>query len=606
MKRKQWLTNSQFGFLTSVPILILVLGLLIYPMYVVIRLSFTNQKIVGSSYHFIGFENYRSFLTDPLFHTAVVNSLIWVIGNTIVQTLLGFMMALLLFYPLRKYKFALTLSIIPWIVPTAVMALIWRWMLDATNGVIGRIPVWLGLSDQATNLLGTPDSSMYTLILVNSWRWFPFIGIMIYAALQNIPRDVFEAANVEGASAWDEFRYIILPSISKILFGMGLLGLLFSFNVYDVIALVTPKGGAVDGTTTLPVLIQRFAFEYYSMSKAATASIYMVLLLIAVILIYYLAPGIFRSILYPFRAFARSSMYERIFSRTQGQVQMQAAGKLKPAAPLKRRFLGGKLSFSWIFVLLLVLIILGPFAWTLFNSLRLQSDISQGNGIHLTLQNYKEVFTKYNYWDYLKNSMMVSALTVMITTVLSVHTAYAINRYRFLGRGFIKNILLVAYLFPSIVLLVPLFQVMKSLGLIDNPWSLILINVALTTTFSTWLLDSYMRNIPVEIEEAAQVDGANRMHILYKFVIPLLAPGIGSVVMFTLITSWSEYLFAVSFIMDESHKTLPAGLAKILSSYDVNWPLRASAAIMAALPIVLFFIFLGRSLIKNATEGAVK
>lgn len=601
MRRRQWLSNSNFGFLTSVPILILVLGLFIYPMYEVIRLSFTNQKIVGSSYQYIGLENYRTFLTDSLFHTAVSNSLIWVFGNTVVQTFFGFMMALLLFYPLRKYKYALTLSIIPWIIPTAVMALIWRWMLDVTNGVIGSIPVWLGLSDLPVNFLGTPDSAMYTLILLNSWRWFPFIGIMIYAALQNIPKDVFEAANVEGASHWDEFRYIIIPSISKVLFVMGLLGLLFSFNVYDVIALVTPKGGAVDGTTTLPVLIQRYAFEYYSMSKAATASVYMVLLLIAVIMVYFSGAKVFQWFLYPFKSMADSDFFDRIASRVyRGRQQRNRLMRGKRTTPTT------KFSLTWIFVFLLTLIILGPLAWTLFNSLRLQRDISQSTDIHFTLFNYGEVFMKYNYWDYLQNSIFVSAITVIITTVLSVHTAYSINRYRFVGRKFIKNMLLVAYLFPSIVLLVPLFQVMKNLGLIDHPFSLILINVALTTTFGTWLLDSYMRNIPIEIEESAQIDGANRMHILYKFVIPLLAPGIGSVVMFTLITSWSEYLFAVSFIMDENNKTLPAGLAKILSSYDLNWPLRASSAVMTALPIVLFFVFLGRSFIKNATEGAIK
>lgn len=616
MRNKQWFSDSKFGFFLSIPIIIIVVGLLIYPMIDVIRLSFTNQKISGSSYEYVGFLNYIDLIADDRFNKVVLTTFYWVIGNAFIQTMLGFTMALLLFYTLRKIKFALPMFIIPWIIPTAVMALLWRWMLDATNGIIGKFPEWLGITEHPFNFIGDPDTALLTLIVVNSWRWFPFIGIIIFAAIQNIPKDIFEAASVEGASFLDELRYIVFPLLSKVLFFMGILGIIFSFNVYDVIALITPKGGPLDSTTTLPFLIHQLAFESYSMSKAATASVYMVLLLIFIISLYFFGAKIISFIIKPTRKLL-TALFSRKLQNIAGimannQVMKRSSQnvRVRERNPFfnhkNKKSLFNKFRFSWLAAFGLFVFIIGPLFWLVFSSLRLQKDISTGSNIYLTMINYAEVLNKYDYLIFLKNSVIVCAITVIITTLLAVHTAYAINRFEFLGRKVIKHTLLIAYLFPNIVLLVPLFKVMKTLHLIDSLWSLVLINVVLTAPFCTWLLDTYMKNVPKGIEEAAQVEGAGRLTIMYRIVFPMLAPGIGSIVMFTLITSWSEYLFAVSFIMDQGHKTLPAGLAMILSSYDLNWPLRSAAAVMTAIPIVVFFIFLGRPLIQNATEGAIK
>jgi multiple sugar transport system permease protein len=527
----------------------------------------------------------------------MLNSLVWVLGNTLVQTLFGFLLALLLFYPMKKWKAAQSFVIIPWIIPTVVMALMWRWMLNASNGIVSYATVLLGISDQPINFLGQTGTAMDTLIGLNSWRWIPFIAIMIYAALQNVPKEEFEAAAVEGAGGWQTFRHITLPNISRTLFVMGLLGMLFSFNVFDVLFLIT-NGGPVDSTTTLPILIYKLAFQNYSMSKAATASVYMILLLIVMIGAYILFSRLFGMIV--------SGLTHGIdrFMDTYRERRLQINGN---GQRFGRRF--AIPGVPWITAVFLGILILGPLLWMFLASLRTQADLSGSFKLlpdHFTLANYAYLFTKTDYWNYLLNSVFVVFFTVLITTGLSVHTAYALNRFEFPGRKWIKSSLLIAYLFPNVVLLVPLFQVMKTLGLIDSLWSLVLVNVAFTTPFSTWLLDSYMKSLPLEVEEAAQVEGAGRLRILYRIVLPLLGPGIGSIIMFTMINAWSEYMFAVSFIMESSKKTLPAGLSTLLSAYTLDWPALATGAIMTAVPIVLFFAFLGRNLIKNATSGAIK
>jgi multiple sugar transport system permease protein len=588
-RRKRRLSDKLFGLLNTLPLMVIILGIFIYPICEVIRLSFTNQKIVGSSYKYIGLDNYASFLKDPLAKTSIYHSMVWVAENTVVQTIFGFVLALLLFYPLRKWKSAQSFIIIPWIIPTVMMVLMWRWMLNASNGIVSHFAVKLGFSHEPINLLGTTSTAMHTLVDLNSWRWVPFIAIMIYAALQNAPKEEYEAANVEGANGWQVFRYVTIPNIAKTLFVMGLLGMLFSFNIFDLVFLLT-NGGPVDSTTTLPILIYKLAFQNYSMSKAATASIYMVVLLLIMIIAFIVT----------------SKLLGIVFKWVAAGIDI-IISKMP-----KKKSKAGRVRFTWIKWLIgifLAVIVGGPLLWMMLASLRTQADLTGPFKLipsKLTLENYVHLFTQTNYWTYLFNSIFVVFFAALITTVLSMHTAYAINRFAFPGKKMIKNSLLIAYLFPNIVLLVPLFQVMKTLGLIDSLWCLVLVNVAFTAPFCTWLLDSYMKQLPEEVEEAAQVEGAGRLTVLYRVVLPLLGPGIGSVIMFTLISAWSEYTFAISFIMDPKKNTLTSGLSSLLSAYTLDWPALSTGAVMVALPIVLFFAFLGRTLIKNATSGAIK
>lgn len=603
-KRRRLLSDGMFGFVNSLPVLIIVFGIFIYPIITVIIKSFQNQKIVGSDYEFIGFTNYYTLINDMLVQTAFSNSVTWTVGNTIAQTIMGFVLALLLFYPLKKYPFTHPWMIIPWVVPTIVMALMWKWILAASYGVAGYLIVAIGLASEPPNFFGTPDSAMTTMIALNSWRWFPFIGILIYAALQNVPKEEYEAASLEGANFWQEFRYVTIPNISKTLFVMGLLGILFSFNVFDVIYLIT-KGGPVDGTTTMPVLIYKMAFENYQMSKAATVSVFTLILLVILVTLYLYGgkflPRLFRPV-----AVIIKKMMNEIHERQAFRYREKVSEGTKKQR--QSRYLSPLM--KWLLVAMVVFIIISPFYWIFTSSLQTQEQLYNNDPQFFPDQvnflNYVHLFTETGYWVYLKNSLIVSLFSVLITTILSVHTAYAISRYKFFGRSFVKNILLVAYLFPNIVLLVPLFQVMKMLGLIDSLWSLILINVAFTTPLATWLLDTYLSGIPKEVEEAAEVEGAGRLSILYRVVVPLLAPGIGSVVLFTLITSWSEYTYAITFLMSSENMTLPAGLSLLLSTYNVDWSMVSTGAVMTALPIIFIFLLLGRTLIKNVTQGAIK
>jgi len=279
--------DSVFGLLLLLPIVIWVVSMILYPTGYVLWLSVQNATVLGAPMNFVGFKNYGSVLKEPLFRLALKNSVIWTVSNAFLQTILGFAAALLLNYPLRRVKIAQPLMIMPWVVPTIVMAIIWKFLLSASYGVVNNLLIQLDLMSRPINFLGSPDIAMPLVVFLNSWRWFPFFTVIVLAALQNIPQDEYDAATMEGASLLDQFRNITMPYLAPTLSVMLLVGNIFSFGIFDVIYLIT-NGGPMNLTTTLPVLIYKRSFEGYRMSEAATiASLtFGVLLFFAIVVLF--------------------------------------------------------------------------------------------------------------------------------------------------------------------------------------------------------------------------------------------------------------------------------------------------------------------------------
>ncbi len=254
------------------PLLLWILVTVIYPLCYTFWLSMQNQQLLGAQSEFVWFDTYRQVLKNRDFWTALKNTLVWTVGNSILQGIGGLSVALLLNRKFRGCKFMRVWIILPWIIPTVVMAIMWKWMLSSTFGVLGWLLVKTGLCETAPIFLGDPFNAMPTLICVNAWRWIPFMAVVILAALQTIPNDLYEAASVDGAGPVKKFMTITLPGIAGTTTTMFLIGTLFSFNMFDVIWLMT-EGGPLDYTTTLPVLIYKSAFKTFRVSQAAAISV---------------------------------------------------------------------------------------------------------------------------------------------------------------------------------------------------------------------------------------------------------------------------------------------------------------------------------------------
>mgnify|MGYP001146654331 CR=1 FL=1 len=264
--------NTTLAFLFVSPALLFLLAVLGWPLVQAVILSFQDVGVIGSEGHFIGLDNYAAVLGGGGFWYAFGRSIVWVLGNAIVQTALALATALILNQKFPGVKIARTWVILTWIVPTVVVVIIWRWLLSTSGGMINPLLVQAGILERPVGFFSGRDSAMASLVLINSWRWVPFTALMMLAGLTRIPGDLYEAARIDGAGTWQRFKRITWPLLQPTLMVLGVVGTLLSFNVFDVIWLLT-AGGPSGGTQTLPVLIYETAFKGYRLSEAATISV---------------------------------------------------------------------------------------------------------------------------------------------------------------------------------------------------------------------------------------------------------------------------------------------------------------------------------------------
>jgi multiple sugar transport system permease protein len=272
--------QGTFAFLLITPALALLAAVLAWPLVSGILMSFRDVRIVGSEGPWIGFDNYFKVLGDPAFWRASWLSFVWVAANAVLQTVLALAAALILHQKFPGVRVARTWIVLSWIVPTVVVVMIWRWLFSTSGGVVNPALMGLGLTERPVGFFASPSTAFATLVFINSWRWFPFIALMILAGLTRIPADLHEAARVDGAGPWKRFTRITWPLLAPTLTVLLVIGTLLSFNVFDVIWLMT-AGGPAGGTRTLPVLIYETAFRGYRISEAATIAVLATVFLMA-------------------------------------------------------------------------------------------------------------------------------------------------------------------------------------------------------------------------------------------------------------------------------------------------------------------------------------
>jgi multiple sugar transport system permease protein len=262
------------------PALLFLAATLGWPLVQAVILSLQDVRVVGSAGGFAGADNYVEVLGGGTFWWAVLRSLAWVVGNAVLQTALALAAALFLNERFPGVRVARSWVILTWIIPTVVVVMIWRWLFSSSGGMVNPILIELGIVARPVGFFNSPTGAMATIIFINSWRWFPFVALMMLAGLMRIPDELYEAARIDGASAAQRFGRITWPLLQPTLVVLAVVGTLLSFNVFDVIWLLT-AGGPSGGTQTLPVLIYETAFKGYRLSAAAAVSVLASLLLMS-------------------------------------------------------------------------------------------------------------------------------------------------------------------------------------------------------------------------------------------------------------------------------------------------------------------------------------
>lgn len=277
---------------------------------------------------------------------------------------------------------------------------------------------------------------------------------------------------------------------------------------------------------------------------------------------------------------------------------------------MKQRITINKLLCLYLPLFVLLLFILFPFYWTFITSVKPETELFGMTVTYwpktFTWDSYKRLFTTtVNFFDAIKNSFIVASITTILSLTVSTLAAYAFSRYRFAGRKILMSAFLCNNMFPTVLLLIPLYSIMRSMDILYTPWALVLSYTTFTIPFSVWLLNGFLNDLPLTLEEAALIDGCNRAIAFFKIILPILGPCLVATGVYIFMTSWNEYTFAVMFT-NTATRTIPVALKSLIGQLGVQWGLLTAGGIITIIPVCIMFFFAQKRLVEGLTAGAVK
>jgi multiple sugar transport system permease protein len=262
------------------------------------------------------------------------------------------------------------------------------------------------------------------------------------------------------------------------------------------------------------------------------------------------------------------------------------------------------------FLGLLMVFVLFPFYWMTVTSFKsedqMRSLISMFWPSPVVLENYWQLLTKTDFLSWYRNSAIVSISSTLVATAVGTIGAYALARLKFMGRAFMSSAVLITYLVPPAILFIPLYAQIRTFGLSDSLAGLIATYPSFTVPFVTWLLMGYFESIPIELEEAAMIDGATRFGAFRRVILPLAAPGVLAAALYAFTQAWNEFLYALVFITNVKLRTLPVGLSSFITGDVYGWGYLMAGAVLTTLPVIAVYIYLQKYMVEGLTAGSVK
>jgi len=261
-------------------------------------------------------------------------------------------------------------------------------------------------------------------------------------------------------------------------------------------------------------------------------------------------------------------------------------------------------------ITLLALFAILPLLWTFYTSLRtnlaIQRFPTKVGFSDLSFAAYIGVWRDTNFPLLIKNSIIVSSMTVVISLTLGTLAGYALSRSKFRGRQGVLLTYLVIRLVPGVLLLVPMYIFMNTLGLLDSFFGLTLAYTTFTLPATIWLMKGFFDSLPPDLENAARIDGCSRMGALWRISIPLVLPGLAATGTLTAITAWNDVLFAIMLTSSDETRTWPVGLREMIGEFQLPWESLTAAAMLSLLPVVIGFALVGRKMVAGITAGSLK
>ena len=520
------------------PIVVIMAGLILWPFINAILISMTTRSLITRTETYVGLANYARLLQDSDFLSAVRNTALFTVVSVAVKFVVGMGIALLLNSRLPFRNLLSGIMLLPWIVPEVVTALTWRSIYDPIFGGLNPILMQLGLINRSIAWLAEPGLAMPSVIAVNVWKGIPFYTLLLLAGLKAIDREQYEAAEVDGADAIQRFRHITLPGLRYVIIVTVLLSAISTFNTFGLIYLMT--GGGPGGATRVYSIL---AYEKaiiglrFGPGTATAFSMAPVLGLFIFVLARFMRPDqraghgeresrmdqamawagrglgvILDAIFLPLEWVA--SAFRRLVAVI---VPVDAQGRTRLKRAQRERIGVGA---RFLLLVPMLIFVLFPFYWIIITSFKTDLQIQRFTSIYWpqpwTLEQYRSLLFDTPFLSWFRNTVIVATASTGISVVLSALAAYALARLKFTGAGTVTTLLLVTYLLPGSLLFIPLYQILTQLGIINTYTALIATYPTFLMPFATWVMLGYYRSIPVELAEAAMIDGASRLRAFWR------------------------------------------------------------------------------------------
>ena len=631
---KRWLGRDwQVALPFMAPLVILMVGLILWPFINAVWISMTVRSAITRSEVFVGLQNYQRLWTDSDFIGAVQNTVQFTVVSVVLKLIVGMVIALLLHSRLPYRNILTGVMLLPWIVPEVVTALAWKSIYDPIFGGLNPMLQAIGLIDRRVGWLSEPGLAMPSVIAVNIWKGIPFFTMLLLAGLKAIDKELYEAAEVDGAKALDRFRHITLPSLKYVIAVTVLLSTISTFNAFGLVYLMT--GGGPGGATRLySILAYERAIIGLRFGPGAAVAFSMAPLLALVILVLarfmrrdlahetnetridrafgWLGAGInllIDALFWPLHVLG--DVFGRLGAAVSAPFKAQRSAALRDQ-PVMSMHTRHRLEFILRLAVLLplLLFVLFPFYWIVITAFKTDLQIQQRISIFWpqpwTLDQFTGLLTRTAFKTWFQNTVIVATSSTLLAVSLSALAGYALARLRFTGANTMTTALLITYLLPGSLLFIPLYRILTQLGIINTHLSLIVTYPTFLMPFAAWVMLGYYRSIPEDLEEAAMIDGATRLQAFLRITLPLAAPALLAVTLFSFTNAWNEFLFAFVFLTSESLKTLPVGLQLLVFGDIYPWGMMMGASLIMAVPVVILYIYAQKYMVEGLTAGSVK
>ncbi|GAA0934728.1 ABC transporter permease subunit [Nonomuraea longicatena] len=597
------------------PSTVLIAGVVLFPALYMVWMSFQDISRIGLLRGFAGFDNYVRLFQEDALGQVVGNTLLWLVIVVGLTMLLSLALAQFLTKEFFGRRFVRLALLVPWATSLVMTATVWRFIYEGGNGLLNRLLMDLSLISAPVDWYKDPATAIYSVMAVGIITSMPFTTYVLLSGLQTVPHDVLEAARIDGAGAWAAWRRVTLPILRPSLMIALILNMLHVFNAFTVIWVIMGKTAGNHADTTVTWLYKIAFTAQLDSGEAAALGVVNVVFLLLLILAFVL-------VLRPHRdpaATGEPPARKDPAAEPGPAVPTVAAPRPQPVGRSRPVLLRAGRGWQRVRPVALpvvgfavALFFLAPYAAMLLGSLKSDAELFAVPATYLpeswAWSNYADVWSRIPLADYFRVSMIVALVSTVLVVVVGAPAAYMLARFTFKGRAAFLGVILVTQVFPAVALLIGLYQQALFVDGINSYGVIIAINSAFNLAFAVWILHAHFRSIPVEIDEAAMMDGLGRFRIMLRMTLPLAAPGLVTVMIFTFIQVWNEFVIALTLFNDPATGRVPltVGVQQFIGLYETNYQYLFAAALMAIVPAVLLFALIEKHLVSGLTSGSTK